>query len=374
MRSRVLKIYREAVEFNNNIIATALLDPESTLDFSPQVWDLLVRQGRRSMLLARLCHILKQRDLLDRVPFRPRQHLLSEYRVAEKIEVSTRWEARCVVKALAPLDCPIVFLKGAAYLLAADRAAQGRLFSDVDILVPKKSIGPVENALKAKGWVGTHRNDYDQRYYREWMHELPPMIHLKRQTTLDVHYNILPEVGRIRPDAGQLFDRAVKLGEAPIWVLSPEDRVIHSAAHLFHNGEMEQGMRDLSDIDLLLRQFCAMPGFWDRLLENAQSLRVERSLFYALRYASWFYRTPIPGAVIRKLKDSGPRSFGLKWMDALFLRALMPDHSSCDDALSGIARWALFIRAHWLRMPPELLLRHLAKKARARRESRGHLK
>ncbi len=326
------------------------------------------------MLLARLCHILKQRDLLDRVPFRPRQHLLSEYRVAEKIEVSTRWEARCVVKALAPLDCPIVFLKGAAYLLAADRAAQGRLFSDVDILVPKKSIGPVENALKAKGWVGTHRNDYDQRYYREWMHELPPMIHLKRQTTLDVHYNILPEVGRIRPDAGQLFDRAVKLGEAPIWVLSPEDRVIHSAAHLFHNGEMEQGMRDLSDIDLLLRQFCAMPGFWDRLLENAQSLRVERSLFYALRYASWFYRTPIPGAVIRKLKDSGPRSFGLKWMDALFLRALMPDHSSCDDALSGIARWALFIRAHWLRMPPELLLRHLAKKARARRESRGHLK
>ncbi|MGH8548352.1 MAG: nucleotidyltransferase domain-containing protein [Methylococcales bacterium] len=362
------------MDFNKNIIARALLCPESTVDFSPRSWDLLIRQGRRSMLLARLCQLLKQRDLLERVPVKPRQHLVAEYKVAEKIEVSTQWEVRCIVKALAPLACPIVFLKGAAYLLAGDRAAGGRLFSDIDILVPKKSIGPVEKALKAKGWVGTHQNDYDQRYYREWMHELPPMIHLKRQTTLDVHYNILPEVGRVRPDAGRLLDRAVQLGEGPIWVLSPEDRVVHSAVHLFHNGELEQGLRDLSDIDLLIRQFCGIPDFWDRLSENAQSLGVERSLFYALRYASFFFQTPIPEAVLKQLTDSGPPSFGLKWMDALFLRALMPDHSSCDDYLTGIARWALFIRAHWLRMPPELLLRHLLRKARMRWESRNHLK
>jgi hypothetical protein len=320
-----------------------------------------------------LCQVLKQRDLLDQVPVEPRLHLFSEYTVAEKIEVSTHWEIRCIINALAPLDCPIVFLKGAAYLIAGDRAAGGRLFSDVDILVPKTAIDRVEKALKAKGWVGTHQNDYDQRYYREWMHELPPMIHLKRQTSLDVHYNILPEVGRVRVDVRRLFDRAVQFGEGPVWILSPEDRVLHSAAHLFHNSEMEQALRDLSDIDLLLRQFCETPDFWDRLLDNAQSLGLKRSLFYALRYASFFYRTPIPDAVIDRLKASGPRSFGLKCMDALFLRALMPDHSSCDDYLTGVARWALFVRAHWLSMPPGLLFRHLLKKAYMRWQSRDRL-
>jgi hypothetical protein len=25
------------------------------------------------------------------------------------------------------------------------------------------------------GWAATHHDAYDQRYYRQWMHELPPM-------------------------------------------------------------------------------------------------------------------------------------------------------------------------------------------------------
>lgn len=323
------------------------------------------------MLLARLCHLLEQRDLLERVPLKPRQHLLSEYKIAQKIVTSTQWETRCIVKTLAPVECPVVFLKGAAYLLAGDQAAGGRLFSDIDILVPKQQITRVESALKGQGWVGTHQNDYDQRYYRKWMHELPPMIHLKRQTTLDVHYNILPEVGRVRPDASQLFDRAVPLGDGPVRVLSAEDRIIHSAVHLLHNGEFEQGLRDLSDLDLLIRQYSQEPGFWGRLTGNAKSLGLERALFYALRYVPLFYQTPIPDSVTRQLRDSGPPSYGLKCMDALFLRALMPDHSSCDDYSSGFSRWALFIRGHWLRMPATLLLRHLLKKAYVRWEGRG---
>ena len=38
-------------------------------------------------------------------------------------------------------------------------------------------------------------------------------------------------------------------------------------------------------------------------------------------------------------------------------------HPSAADGLRGIARKALYIRAHWLRMPPHLLAYHLAHKA-----------
>src|SRR3546814_17914175 len=37
--------------------------------------------------------------------------------------------------------------------------------------------------------------------------------------------------------------------------------------------------------------------------------------------------------------------------DALLLRALLPDHPSCNDGLAGTARWLLYVRAHYLRMP-----------------------
>jgi hypothetical protein len=50
-------------------------------------------------------------------------------------------------------------------------------------------------------------------------------------------------------------------------------------------------------------------------------------------------------------------------LDALYGRALQSPHPSCADYASGIARRLLFVRAHWLRMPPRLLARHLAHKA-----------
>jgi hypothetical protein len=50
-------------------------------------------------------------------------------------------------------------------------------------------------------------------------------------------------------------------------------------------------------------------------------------------------------------------------MDALFGRALAPEHASCADGLTGLARELLYIRGHWLRMPLHLLLPHLFHKA-----------
>ena len=58
-------------------------------------------------------------------------------------------------------------------------------------------------------------------------------------------------------------------------------------------------------------------------------------------------------------------------MDALFHRALLPIHPSCDDHFTSAARLALYVRGHWLRMPPRLLVPHLARKALRRVRGEG---
>jgi hypothetical protein len=50
-------------------------------------------------------------------------------------------------------------------------------------------------------------------------------------------------------------------------------------------------------------------------------------------------------------------------MDALWRRALRPPHHSVVGGLHRAALFMLYVRAHWLRMPTDLLLRHLAVKA-----------
>ena len=89
-------------------------------------------------------------------------------------------------------------------------------------------------------------------------------------------------------------------GEDRLRVLCPADMVLHSATHLFHNEDLSQGLRDLADLDSLLRHFGQEPGFWEELPRRAAELDLARPLYYGLRYA-----TRVPGHA-RTARDAPP--------------------------------------------------------------------
>ncbi|HVC11496.1 MAG TPA: nucleotidyltransferase family protein [Burkholderiales bacterium] len=356
---------------DTDIVSLALRDPRALPGWPLARWEALVRQARRANLLSRLAVLLDADGLLQSVPEAPRAHLDAARTVSQAQEEAVRREVAYVYQALAPTGAEIVLLKGAAYLFAGLPAARGRVFSDVDILVPGVALGQVEAALMLHGWATTHHDPYDQRYYRRWMHELPPMQHITRGTVLDVHHAILPTTARLKPDSAKLLAASRPLaGEPRLRVLAPADMVLHSATHLFFNEELGSGLRDLADLDSLLRHFGRQPGFWEQLAGRAREMDLTRPLYYALRYATRILRTPVPATALRAAEIGRPSPLLRRLMDVLYLRALRPDHPGAADRLTPLARHSLYVRAHWLRMPPVLLVYHLGVKA-FRRESPG---
>ncbi len=346
------------------LLLHSLLDPASVHRLDLPAWDLLIRQGRRANLLSRLAFVLEAD--LARIPEAPRHHLNGALMVAQRQIQTTRWEAACIQAALAPLGVLPVMLKGAAYLLAGMPASRGRLFGDVDILVPKARIEAVEAALLAHGWAFSDDLDaYDQRYYRDWMHEIPPLGHAQRGTSLDVHHTILPPTARVKVNTAALFEDLRPVDGCPgIRVLAPTAMFLHSAAHLFHEGELDKGLRDLFDLDALLRDFSNDSRFVAELLPRAQHLGLTRPLYYALRYCQRWLGTPVPDGLMAAVAQvAAPGALTLWLMDACYDRALRPVHPSCNTAGTGLARLALYVRSHWLRMPAGLLVGHLARKA-----------
>ena len=330
----------------------------------------MLQQARMAAMLPRLAHFLTDRAASGAAP--PQStwplevvpHFSSALRVCCAQHAEVQREAEFIQQALQGLGAPILLLKGAAYVMAGLPAAAGRVFSDIDIMVPKAVIGRAESQLTAHGWVGSKTSAYDQHYYREWMHELPPMEHLLRHTALDVHHTILPETARLRPAAHKLFDAAVPVAGLPgLFVLSPTDMVLHSMAHLFLNEEMSHALRDLSDLDLLLRHFGKDPAFWTQLPARATALDLQRPLYYGLRYTARQLHTPVPARTLRASESFGPVG-AMRWaMDAIWSCALAPAHPSARRPLTGAALFALYLRGHWLRMPPWMLARHLTTKA-----------
>lgn len=346
------------------LLISVLKDPAQVQQLNAKNWDLLVRQARHANLLGRLYHVLQNSGLLPAIPERPHNHLFSGSVMADRQHLSIRHEVDFLLETFGSRRIPLILLKGAAYVLADLPAASGRVFADVDILIPYEQLGEAESALMLTGWVTTALDAYDQRYYRRWMHELPAMQHMFRGTTLDVHHTILPPTSRLKPDPSLLIEASIEVtGMSGVRVLCPCDMVLHSATHLFHEGEPDNLLRDLTDLDLLLRYFEVNEGFWSELIGRATQLQLVEPLRLALRYTSRILGTPIPPSIMEETRALKAGGIGQQLLDAIYLRVLLPQHQSTADAYSPVARKLLYIRSHWLRMPPYLLAYHLGHKA-----------
>jgi hypothetical protein len=333
-------------------------------------WDLMIRQARRSGLLGRVYWVLSDAGMIDAIPQKARDHLQGGRAVAEHHARSLKVEVQYLYEALGDAGIPLILLKGGAYVAAELGISRGRVFSDIDILVPLDAIAAVEKALMRHGWFSAVEDAYDQHYYRRWMHELPPMRHVSRHSALDVHHTILPPTARVTLDAAMLVAAARPVdGDANLRVLANADMVLHSMAHLFYDGDFVHGLRDIVDADGLLREFSQTPGFWPELVERARQTGLERPLFYGLRNAAQLLETPVPVAAREALERAGPGRPVRALMDSMLARGLAPHHESCADWLTGPALWFLYVRSHYLRMPLGLLLPHLVRKAFKRTSS-----
>ena len=350
----------------------ALRDPAILTSLGEPAWRNLLVRARSSGVLVRLERILAQRGLLDQIPAKARAQLAEATWFVRRNQTDLGFEVNRVSRALAHIDAPVILLKGAAYLFAGLPPRHTHFAYDLDILVPRRHLERVEQMLRAAGWRSSDRPPHDDRYYREWMHEIPPLWHPDRLFAVDVHHAILPPTSRYKPDTQALFASAVPLRERSLRVLCPADMVLHAAAHLFTE-EFISGLRQLAVAHDLLEHFGRQDQFWDELLERARRHGLERILFYLMRYSGRALATAIPARIATAMEEHRPNPLALAIMDAAVMAALQPVLP--DESRRGrhIAIWVLYLRSHWLKMPPLLLARHVASKLLHRLRGRFRL-
>ncbi|WP_295883969.1 nucleotidyltransferase family protein [uncultured Thiohalocapsa sp.] len=336
-------------------------DPSGVQAFSMDAWNRLLRESRAHYLCARLSCLIEDRGLAPTCPPEVWSDLTAQRFFAEHKQAQVRLELRKLHKALAPRGIPMLLLKGAAYAHAGLRVACGRDFADLDIMVPRAQLEAAETALEAGGWLTETKHRYDQRYYRRWMHELPPLHHRTRSFEVDVHHALLPLTGRLRPDPTLLWAASRRLPDSPYRVLCDEDMLLHSAAQVFQDSEIAGELRALLDLHQLMAELGQREGFWQRLLARAQVLELGRPLHYALRYCHRMLGTPVPAGVLDAAAAHAPGAPVQRLMDLLVPRVLEPRSPGRPPARMAV--WLLFVRSHWLRMPPGLLAAHLLRKA-----------
>ena len=316
------------------LLARALADPgDLPLDTD---WTGLIAMARAEQLIDTLAYRLDGLPLPETVAM-----LFVDARAAaEQGRRAALWEAEMARRALGGICAPVL-LKGTAFVAAGLAAGRGRSIGDLDILVPHANLDAVEAALIAAGWEWVKPDAYDDAYYRRWMHELPPLIHRERDRMIDVHHTILPPTHRVTPDAEALIAASEPLANG-LRVLAPNDMLVHAAAHLFADGDLAGGLRNLWDIHCLIDEFGT-----DGLEDSAAHHGLRGQVMRAARQAHCLFGTAIPDTWRRW--DS---------RDPLYQRRLLA-RDGWGRATRPVTRLGFYVRSHWLRMPPPMLARHL---------------
>ncbi|HKE42424.1 MAG TPA: nucleotidyltransferase family protein [Casimicrobiaceae bacterium] len=353
-----MNAYRTSDGLRDLLRLLRIADCARSLSFSQ--WDVVLRLARHSRLLA----VIDQRiadvpGLEAAIPERVTGHLRAARNyVTHRVEL-LKMELRDLDRAL-PRDLPIVLLKGAAYVAQDLRVARGRLPGDVDLLVAREHLERAESALIEGGWKTDITDAYDQRYYRRWSHELPPMRIPGHALEVDLHHAITPVTARFQASQELLWSGAAQPRGQRYMVLHPADQIIHAAVHLFQDSNLAGRLRDLVDIDALIRQHLITAEDWNVFCERAAAHGMERPVWYALAHCTKWLGTstrlsrPLP-------KPASARIAGMDWIFSRCCPPRLPE----EGVGVGIRLACLLATAryHWLRMPVWLLFPHLLRKS-----------
>lgn len=350
--------------------------PHDAAAMPPARWSMILGAARRARCAGHLAVRLERAGVLADLPAPVRDQFASVAVIVAQRRHALRVHTAALERTLAPLVGAVMLLKGAAYERAGLALAQARLPGDVDLLVPPEVIDRAEALLRAAGWTTQPLDPYDERYYRAWSHELPPLRHPEGDLELDLHHALTPALDGASVDAPAVF----ALARAAGGLLVPDglDLVVHAALHAFKDTELDGRVRELMDVDLLVRELGAADpvGFSAALLERADALGAPagRALRWAARYACAWLDTPMASRALPR-DPAARRRAGRAWslpplrvwaMDALMPAAMLPGATQAPSPAQRAARLGLTVRYHLGRMPLRLLLPHLLHKARRR--------
>lgn len=345
---------------SSNLLIDLITRKKSALQLEKSDWCGVVALARQLGFLPFLYQIALEENALKLIPSSVASQLKSSNYELLKQHDSVNWHLLQLRKDN-PAALKITLLKGAAYIVGGKKNAQYRLLSDIDLLVEKKFLNDAEFWLFINGFAVSISDEYDDYYYRQWMHELPPFVNSKSGLVVDLHHNLLPISSKRHIDASLIIDNGVEL-EQNLVVPNDEDLIIHSAVHLIQDSVFNRSLRDLCDQYWLLSDFIDRNRTSTSLIERAKSLSLGIDLAKSLSLMSEVLGRSLSNEELAFVEQMLRRK--RLWIVEKKCYVIMLHQPVVSEwkVEHHAASFYLFIKSHLIKMPVKLLIKHAGMK------------
>lgn len=332
---------------------------------TPGQWTSFLQEARQHALLGSCCYLLKDLQLWNSVPTKVQAHLLSGQHYADKQKITVVNELIELENVFAGSNLPVLLVKGVAYRAAGYAFARGRVFSDIDLLVPDSHFDDALKRLINAGYLEFALSSYDRRYYKRWTHQHPPLTHFMRGANIDLHHHIFPVASNEKILIEPIIAAALRLEDSAFAVPAPQHLFVHASVHLFYQEETHKLIKDLFDLYLLYQE-CLSRCDIRAIIEAAIACQAQAAVFYAIETLHQLYGLPLPAEIAALAPAT---SSYRRWQMQFLLRHLLDR----DSIWFRLAHLCWFVRGHLLKMGPATLLYHTVAKAIEQRKERKML-
>ncbi len=275
---------------------------------TPEHWNTLVSEASRHRIAPLIYRKVKQAATEWMIPedvvlkFREK-YLANAYRNTVLFHQLTELLARLNNK-----DIPVILLKGAhlAEFVYKDMAL--RPMSDLDIMVREEHLSEAVQVAFSAGYQFFYEKKnakeksnasycYDiLKYYKHFQ----PLIHPETNCLLEIHCFIAEVGSSFQIPASELWRNALPevFNYNEVFLLSPEDLIIHLCLHASYDHLFDFGLSALYDIALTIKYY-GQNLDWDKVQHRSGQWRTNQCLLLSLYLTKKWLDANIPDAIFK---------------------------------------------------------------------------
>jgi hypothetical protein len=275
-------------------------------NLTPENWTTLISEAGRHRIAPLLYSKIKLAEAESMIPTDILHKLRKKYMVNAYRNTVLFHQLSELVARLNHKNIPVILLKGAhlAEFIYKDIAL--RPMSDLDILVKEEHLSEAVKIAFSAGYQFFFDNDpkknktnkgYDYGIMPDFKH-FHALIHLETKCMLEIHCFISSESSPFEIPPSEIWQSAQSavLNKNEIFLLSPEDLIIHLCLHAAYDHLFDFGLVALYDIAITIKHYGENIN-WNEIQRRSSQWRTTQCLLLSLYFAKKWMGASIPDEV-----------------------------------------------------------------------------
>ncbi len=279
--------------------------------FTTENWATLLSEGSRHRIAPLLYSKIKLADAESIFPKDVVRKLQKKYLATAYRNTVLFHQLNELIARLNNQDIPVILLKGAHLAEYLYKDISLRPMSDLDILVREEDLSEaVQIAFNAGYQFFCDNNpekekankDYDYGIMPDFIH-FQALLHPETKCMLEIHCFISSESSPFKIPPSEIWQSAQPsvLNENAVFLLAPEDLIIHLCLHAAYDHLFDFGLSAFYDISITIKHYGEKID-WQEISRRSGQWRTNQCLLLALYFTKKWLGASIPEEIFENFR------------------------------------------------------------------------